>query len=269
MASIKYDNNGRALFNRFTKAADLESFITEFSRKRNMSTTLKDTVSYTTKKIKQGVKVPPVDLVNLMVDIEKEFPTLCHLTTPVKENSRKKRPETLKKPTKAIKAIKEYPGKDEDENAAQEEIEVLETKEENGNEYENTFPDMINHSELGKLMACKGEYASYKELLKAHEAGKNLYFVVHFPQKVIRSFNYSRQFLLNEQPDNFMWDFDIFAPVVFGEKQPRVYAFSVYTEAQLIFEPCDFPYMVYDDGKKGRVNIDLKFEIYEGENNND
>lgn len=131
------------------------------------------------------------------------------------------------------------------------------------------FPDVYEHKDLGTLIACKGEFTTYKEVYEALEEGATLYFACYWTPRHIKEFSYavSRQVTA---PKSFPDDLDILLAVVPCETMERLYCMSQYTEALFMFEGDDFSYVTdkTEDGEEFeiRVSAGMEFEIYRPEN---
>lgn len=131
------------------------------------------------------------------------------------------------------------------------------------------FPKEIDHPELGKLVACVGEYTEYADIMQALEEEKTLYFAAYWTKRHIREYNYALTRMVN--PDTvkhgFPYDLDMLMAVLPCETMERVYAMSRYTEALFQFEGVDFKYLEDTDPRSGekyqiRVSAGMEFEIY-------
>lgn len=132
------------------------------------------------------------------------------------------------------------------------------------------FPAEIDHPELGKLVACVGEYTNYADILKAlndEENPKTLYFAGYWTKRHIKEYDYAHTFLVNAPKGGFPLDLDIAMAVLPCETVERVFAMSRYTEALYRFEGKDFEYVEDTDPRSGdkfriRVTSGMEFEIY-------
>lgn len=131
------------------------------------------------------------------------------------------------------------------------------------------FPAEIDHTELGKLVACTGAYTTYAEVLKALEEEKTLYFACYWTKRQIREFQYAENYLIKPEvvKNGFPYDLDIAMAVLPCETMERLYAMSRITEALYRFEGDDFKPIEDVDPRSGdkfqvRVSTGMEFEIY-------
>lgn len=129
------------------------------------------------------------------------------------------------------------------------------------------FPEEIDHEDLGKLKAVPTKYTTYKELYKALDDGKTLYFACYWSARQIKEFDYSGTRLV-PAPAKFPNDLDLLVAVVPCEKIERVWCMSQYTEAMFMFDgdalmPIEDKDPVSKETFKIRVSHGLEFEIYE------
>lgn len=131
------------------------------------------------------------------------------------------------------------------------------------------FPAEIDHPELGKLIACTGEYTEYSDILKALNEEKTLYFAAYWTKRHIKEYQYANVKMVNPKTvkNGFPLDLDILMAVLPCETMERVYAMSRYTEALFQFEGEDFQYVEDTDPRGGdkfriRVSAGMEFEIY-------
>lgn len=129
------------------------------------------------------------------------------------------------------------------------------------------FPAVIEHEDLGKLVACTGKYTTYAEIFEALEADKTLYFAGYWTKRHIKEYRYSEIHNVKAPKNGFPHDLDIAMAVVPCETVERVYAMSRYTEAMYRFEGEDFQYLEDTDPRSGkkfriRVSAGMEFEIY-------
>ena len=134
------------------------------------------------------------------------------------------------------------------------------------------FPAEIDHPELGKLIACTGDYTEYADILKAlndEESPKTLYFAAYWTKRHIKEYQYANVKMVNPKTvkNGFPLDLDILMAVLPCETMERVYAMSRYTEALFQFEGEDFQYVEDTDPRGGdkfriRVSAGMEFEIY-------
>ena len=134
------------------------------------------------------------------------------------------------------------------------------------------FPEEIDHPELGKLIACTGDYTEYADILKAlndEENPKTLYFAAYWTKRHIKEYQYANVKMVNPKTvkNGFPLDLDILMAVLPCETMERVYAMSRYTEALFQFEGEDFQYIEDIDPRGGdkyriRVSEGMEFEIY-------
>lgn len=131
------------------------------------------------------------------------------------------------------------------------------------------FPKEIDHPELGKIVACTGDYTSYSEILKALEEEKTLYFACYWTKRHIREYQYAQSKMIDPKvvKNGFPLDLDILMAVLPCETMERVFAMSRMTEALFQFEGEDFKYIEDTDPRSGdkfqiRVSAGMEFEIY-------
>lgn len=131
------------------------------------------------------------------------------------------------------------------------------------------FPAEIDHPELGKIVACTGDYQTYAKVLKALEEEKTLYFACYWTKRQIREFNYAENYHIDPAivKNGFPLDLDIAMAVLPCETMERVYAMSRITEALYRFEGSDFKPVEDTDPRSGdkfqiRVSTGMEFEIY-------
>ena len=131
------------------------------------------------------------------------------------------------------------------------------------------FPAEIDHPELGKLIACVGDYTTYQEIAEALEAEKTLYFACYWTKRHIREYQYAQYKMVdpNTVKNGFPLDLDILVAVLPCTTMERLFAMSSYTEALFQFEGEDFKYIEDTDPRGGgkfqiRVSAGMEFEIY-------
>ena len=131
------------------------------------------------------------------------------------------------------------------------------------------FPAEIDHPELGKIVACVGDYTTYADILKALEEEKTLYFAAYWTKRHIREYQYAQAKMIDPKvvKNGFPLDLDILMAVLPCETMERVYAMSRITEALFQFEGEDFKYIEDTDPRSGdkfriRVSAGMEFEIY-------
>lgn len=132
------------------------------------------------------------------------------------------------------------------------------------------FPAEIDHPELGKLIACTGEYTKYEEIFKAlmdEENPKTLYLACYWTKRHIKEFGYTYLFDVEAPKSGFTDNLDIVQAVLTCETVKRLFAMSRYTEALYRFDAEDFEYIEDTDPANGekflvRVSQGMEFEIY-------
>lgn len=132
------------------------------------------------------------------------------------------------------------------------------------------FPAEIDHPELGKLIACTGEYTEYDEIFKAlmdEENPQTLYFACYWTKRHIKEFGYNSLFDVEAPKSGFTDNLDIVQAVLTCETVKRLFAMSRYTEALYRFDAEDFEYIEDTDPANGekflvRVSQGMEFEIY-------
>lgn len=132
------------------------------------------------------------------------------------------------------------------------------------------FPAEIDHPELGKLIACTGEYTKYEEIFKAlmdEENPKTLYLACYWTKRHIKEFGYTHLFDVEAPKGGFTNNLDIVQAVLTCETVKRLFAMSRYTEALYRFDAEDFEYIEDIDPANGekflvRVSQGMEFEIY-------
>lgn len=132
------------------------------------------------------------------------------------------------------------------------------------------FPAEIDHPELGKLIACTGEYTEYNEIFKAlmdEENPQTLYFACYWTKRHIKEFGYNSLFDVEAPKGGFTDNLDIVQAVLTCETVKRLFAMSRYTEALYRFDAEDFEYIEDTDPANGekflvRVSQGMEFEIY-------
>jgi len=131
------------------------------------------------------------------------------------------------------------------------------------------FPAEIDHPELGKIVACVGDYTTYADILKALEEEKTLYFACYWTKRHIREYQYAQAKMIDPKvvKNGFPLDLDILMAVLPCETMERVFAMSRMTEALFQFEGEDFKYIEDTDPRGGdkfrvRVSAGMEFEIY-------
>lgn len=130
------------------------------------------------------------------------------------------------------------------------------------------FPAEIEHPDLGKLVACTGEYTTYADVRKAiEEEEKTLYFCAYWTKRHLREYDYAgyKQIDPKRIKSGFKFDLDILTAVLPCETMERLYAMSNYTEALFQFEGIDLQYIEDEvNGEKFQVRVSagMEFEIY-------
>ena len=131
------------------------------------------------------------------------------------------------------------------------------------------FPAVIDHPELGKIVACTNAYTTYPEILKALEEEKTLYFACYWTKRQIREYQYAQAKMIDPKvvKNGFPLDLDILMAVLPCETMERVFAMSRMTEALFQFEGEDFKPVEDTDPRSGekfqiRVSAGMEFEIY-------
>ena len=238
---------------------------------------LAERIMYCLETFKKNVsKVTKEDLIELCKEVGEFFDSQTAVAV---ETSPKPTKKTVKKP--APKKKVEEPDEDEDDEEELEE-EAPKKKSTKKGVIKSTkgsitsklppiaqvFPDTFEHDDLGTLVACKGEFTTYKELYAALEEGQTLYFACYWTPRHIKEFSYaaSRQVSC---PKSFPNDLDILLAVVPCETMERLYCMSQYTEALFMFEGVDLEYVTdkTDDGEEFeiRVSAGMEYEIYRPE----
>lgn len=130
------------------------------------------------------------------------------------------------------------------------------------------FPAEIEHPDLGKLVACTGEYTTYDEVRKAiEEDNKTLYFCAYWTKRQLKEYDYAgyKQIDPKRIKNGFKFDLDILTAVLPCETMERLFAMSNYTEALFQFEGEDLAYIEDEvNGEKFQVRVSagMEFEIY-------
>lgn len=132
------------------------------------------------------------------------------------------------------------------------------------------FPEVIEHPDLGNLIACTGEYTTYAEIVEALKAEKTLYFACYWTKRQIKQFDYAGNMRVSVPKNGFPHDLDILVAVLPCETMERLFAMSSYTEALFQFEGGDFASVEDTDPRSGekfqiRVSAGMEFEIYRPE----
>lgn len=132
------------------------------------------------------------------------------------------------------------------------------------------FPEVIEHPDLGNLIACTGEYTTYAEIVEALKAEKTLYFACYWTKRQIKEFSYEATKMVKVPKSGFPLDLDILVAVLPCETMERLFAMSSYTEALFQFEGGDFASVEDTDPRSGekfqiRVSAGMEFEIYRPE----
>lgn len=140
--------------------------------------------------------------------------------------------------------------------------------------FAKTFPAVIDHPELGKLVSCAGEFTSYDEVLKALEDEETLYLACYWTKRQIREFDYENTFSVEAPAGGFDFDLDILSAVLPCTNIERVFAMSLITEAMYMFDGGDFEPIQDKDPRSGeefsvRVSGGVEFEVYRPEEDED
>ena len=128
------------------------------------------------------------------------------------------------------------------------------------------FPEVIEHEDLGKLIAVPDKYHNYKELYAALEQGKTIYFACYWTKRHIKEYDYAGRSLVSA-PKEFPHDLDLLVACVPCEKVERVWCMSQYTEAMFFFEGYDLEPVEDIDPKTDekfmlRTVEGMEFELY-------
>lgn len=128
------------------------------------------------------------------------------------------------------------------------------------------FPEIIEHDDLGKLIAVPEKYHTYKEVFKALEEGKTLYFACYWSARQIKEYDYAGVNFV-PAPKSFPHDLDLLVACIPCERVERVWCMSQYTEAMFffegsVFEPIKDKDPVTDEEYAIRVSKGMEFEIY-------
>lgn len=129
------------------------------------------------------------------------------------------------------------------------------------------FPAEIDYPELGKLVACTGEYTTYEEVSKAIlEEEKTLYFACYWTKRQIKEYGYNSLLLVEAPKAGFPYDLDMTMAVLPCETIDRIFTMSRITEALYRFDGEDFEYLKDKDENGNefqiRVCAGMEFEIY-------
>lgn len=129
------------------------------------------------------------------------------------------------------------------------------------------FPAEIDYPELGKLVACTGEYTTYEEVAKAIlEEEKTLYFACYWTKRQIKEYGYNSLLLVEAPKAGFPYDLDMTMAVLPCETIDRIFTMSRITEALYRFDGEDFEYLKDKDENGNefqiRVCAGMEFEIY-------
>lgn len=128
------------------------------------------------------------------------------------------------------------------------------------------FPKEIDHEDLGKLIAVPDKYHTYKEVFKALEDGKTLYFACYWTARHIKEYDYAVTRNV-PAPKKFPHDLDLLVACIPCEKIDRLWCMSQYTEALFMFEGDAFEPIEDEDIHTGekfsiRVSHGMEYEIY-------
>ena len=128
------------------------------------------------------------------------------------------------------------------------------------------FPEEIEHEDLGKLVAVPNKFKTYKELFKALEEGKTIYFACYWTARQIKEYDYAGSRMV-KCPKSFPHDLDLLVACVPCERVQRVWCMSQYTEAMFMFEGDSLEPVEDTDPKTGekfkiRVSSGMEFELY-------
>ena len=191
---------------------------------------------------KTPLKKAPVE--NSIKKPEKKQPALKEITaqaTPTKVTKEPEKP--AKKITQAVdKVVKK---------ADKEELPVSKSP---------CFPASLKvkiDGETKELILQPTKYKNSKEVEKAIDEGKELYFACYWSKKLLKQFDYGQIFSVKEI-SSFPHDLDIVQPLVFCETLPKLHAVSIYTEAMLAIQDFELKEVVEGERFSGGMN----FQIY-------
>ena len=261
--------------------------ITEKTTKQGLITFLRDSkvadkgiasrVKYALDMVKKDItKVTRADL----YELAQEVMNLQSATPAPKEASLKPKLGAKKSGTAAKKSEPEAPtpapkkspktSKKKEEDSPVETVPPISSKGSDSLPSAKIFPEVIEHPDLGNLIACTGEYTTYADIVEALKAEKTLYFACYWTKRQLREYDYAGTFLVKAPKNGFPHDLDILVAVLPCETVERLFAMSSYTEALYRFEGADFATIEDTDPRSGekfqiRVSTGMEFEIYRPE----
>lgn len=218
---------------------------------------------------KDMTKVTKADLIDLATE------ALIPMPKPI-EGALKPKAKTeeapVEKPKTAPKGKSKGKSKDKKKSEPKVEVETLPAVSNVGVDnlpQAKIFPAEIEIPELGKLIACVGEFTSYADIMQAIEEGKTLYFAAYWTKRQLKEYSYAMTKMVDPKTvkNGFPFDLDLLMAVLPCESMERVFAMSRYTEALFQFEGEDFQYIEDTDPRSGdkfriRASAGMEFEIY-------
>lgn len=128
------------------------------------------------------------------------------------------------------------------------------------------FPEVIEHEDLGKLVAVPNQFHTMADVMNAMEEGKTLYLACYWSPRQLKEYDYAGTRLV-KNVKAFDHNLDLLTPVVPCSTMPRVWAMSIYTEAMFMFDGEDVFEPVEETDSNGdkfriRVSCGMEFEVY-------
>ena len=126
------------------------------------------------------------------------------------------------------------------------------------NEYLVSFPQTINHPQLGKL-TIRDDIKTLSDLSKEAEAGKKFVFANHWSERALMQFNYDAMGILEDYPQYFPMDIDFTYPLHCSEIV--CHSISFYTQVTTSYTAQGFARQ--DKKSRCRYSNGLEYQVYE------
>lgn len=126
------------------------------------------------------------------------------------------------------------------------------------NEYLVSFPQTINHPQLGKL-TIRDDIKNLAQLTQEIEQGKKFVFANHWSERALMQFNYDAMGILENYPQYFPMDIDFTYPLHCSEIV--CHSISFYTQVTTSYTALGFARQ--DKKSRCRYSNGLEYQVYE------
>ena len=126
------------------------------------------------------------------------------------------------------------------------------------NEYLVSFPQTINHPQLGKL-TIRDDIKNLAQLTQENEQGKKFVFANHWSERALMQFNYDAMGILENYPQYFPMDIDFTFPLHCSEIV--CHSISFYTQVMTSYTALGFARQ--DKKSRCRYSNGLEYQVYE------